>query len=169
MYPMEKNKQVIRHPEYNSGTYATYSTKPEKPLDPFQALTPFLSSWTVGFDRHFQLLEELRNSSKPTYPPYNIVRVDDDEHYIIEIAAAGFTKDDIEIVSEENRLTVKGSKGGDEADYVHKGIASRNFEQTFMLADDVIIEGASMTDGILVINLERQIPEAKKPKVIKIK
>jgi molecular chaperone IbpA len=164
MYPVSNKKQFSSSPEIGE-----YRSAVKRSDDPFNVLNPFLSSWTIGFDRHFQLLEELRNSSRPSYPPYNIVRVDDDENYIIEIAAAGFTKDDIQIVSEENRLTVKGSKGGDDADYVHKGIASRNFEQTFVLADDVIINGASMTDGILIINLEREIPEAKKPKVVEIK
>lgn len=162
-----------QYPMGATGAYTYYSDyeshKPEKPADPFLTLTPFLNSWTVGFDRHFQLLEELRKASKPSYPPYNIIRVDDDENYIIEIAAAGFTKEDITITVKENQLTVKGSKGGDEADYVHKGIASRNFEQNFALADDVKVTGASMTDGILVIDLEREIPESKKPKLIEIK
>jgi molecular chaperone IbpA len=161
MYPMQKNQQIAKYPHYES-------TKVEKPMDPFQLLTPFLSSWTVGFERHFELLEQLRKENKSTYPPYNIVQVDDEETYLIEIAAAGFTKSDIEITSQDNSLTVTGKKDDDAADYVHKGIAARNFEQKFALADDVKVISAHMKDGILTIRLEREIPEHKKPRTIKI-
>lgn len=163
MYPLAK-KQYTSSPEFDD--HRNY--KVSKPQNPFDTLTPFLSSWTIGFDRHFQLLEELRNATKPTYPPYNIIKVDDDEHYLIEIAAAGFTKDDIDISLKENQLTVTGSKGGDGADYVHKGIAARDFEQNFALADDVNVTSASMDNGILVIELERIIPDHKKPRTIEI-
>lgn len=165
MSPFEmQKKQYDKYPDYN---YKSKSV--EKPSDPFKLLDPFLSSWTVGFDRHFQLLEELRNASKPTYPPYNIIQVDDEETYLIEIAAAGFTKSDIEITYQENSLTVTGKKDVDSADYVHKGIAARDFEQKFALADDVKVISASMKDGILTIRLEREIPEHKKPRTIQIK
>ena len=168
MYPIQKKQYQTGPMGTSAPEFADYHREVKRVEDPFQLLNPFLSSWTVGFDRHFQLLEELRKSTKPSYPPYNIVRVDDDEHYLIEIAAAGFTKEDSEIVLQDNQLKIKGSKGGDEADYLHKGIASRNFEQNFALADDVKVTGATMTDGILVITLEREIPESKKPKVIEI-
>jgi len=141
----------------------------EKPVNPFDLINPLLQSMTIGLDRPFGLLEELRNAPKHTYPPYNIVKVDDDETYIVEIAAAGFSKTDIEITSTDNQLVVKGSKDGDEADYLHKGIAARTFEKSFVLADDVKIVEASMTDGILSIRLEREIPEHKKPRTITIK
>lgn len=163
MTPYEvSKKQYKKYPDYDYGKIV------EKPTDPFQLLNPFLNSWTVGFDRHFQLLEELRNSSKSTYPPYNIIQVDDEETYLIEIAAAGFTKEDIDIVYKENQLTVTGKKDSDAADYVHKGIAARDFEQKFALADDVKVISASMRDGILSIRLEREIPEHKKPRSIDI-
>ena len=150
-------------------TYPDYvAPHKEKPSDPFRLLNPFLSSWTVGFERHFQLLEELRNASKPSYPPYNIIQVDDEETYLIEIAAAGFTKADIEIASRANELTITGKKNPDSADYVHKGIASRDFEQRFALADDVRVISAQMRDGVLTIRLEREIPEHKKPRTIEI-
>jgi molecular chaperone IbpA len=150
-------------------TYPDYAHKMETPKDPFTTLEPFLNSWTIGFDRHFQLLEELRNASKSTYPPYNIVQVDDGETYIIEIAAAGFTKEDIEVSFRENQLIVTGKMEDDSAQYLHKGIASRDFEQSFALADDVRVVDASMQDGILSIRLEREIPEHKKPRTITIK
>ena len=152
-------KKKNQYPDYQ---------KLEKPKDPFTTLEPFLNSWTIGFDRHFQLLEELRNASKSTYPPYNIVQVDDGETYLIEIAAAGFTKEDIEVSVKENQLVVTGNRGADDAEYLHKGIASRDFEQSFALADDVKVVDASMKDGILTIRLEREIPEHKKPRTIKI-
>ena len=165
MYPMQpKNQQLTKYPKYESTTKTVNVS-----VDPFQQLNSFLSSWTVGFDRHFQLLEELRNANKSTYPPYNIVQVDDEETYLIEIAAAGFTKSDIEITSQDNSLTVTGKKDADSADYVHKGIAARDFEQKFALADDVKVISASMKDGILTIRLEREIPEHKKPRTIPIK
>jgi len=153
-------KKKNQYPDYQ---------KLEKPKDPFTTLEPFLNSWTIGFDRHFQLLEELRNASKSTYPPYNIVQVDDGETYIIEIAAAGFTKEDIEVSFRENQLIVTGKMEDDSAQYLHKGIASRDFEQSFALADDVRVVDASMQDGILSIRLEREIPEHKKPRTITIK
>ena len=162
MYPMHKAKQFEKYP-----TYEPTTTK-QTVTDPFKVLDPFLSSWTVGFDRHFQLLEELRNASKPTYPPYNIIQVDDEETYLIEIAAAGFTKEDINILYKENQLTITGSKDADAADYVHKGIAARDFEQKFVLADDVKVVSAQMKDGILTVRLEREIPEHKKPRSIEI-
>jgi len=160
MTPYEVMKKKNQYPDYQ---------RLEKPKDPFTTLEPFLNSWTIGFDRHFQLLEELRNASKSTYPPYNIVQVDDGETYLIEIAAAGFTKEDIEVSVKENQLVVTGTRGTDDAEYLHKGIASRDFEQSFALADDVKVVDASMTDGILSIRLEREIPEHKKPRTIKIK
>lgn len=153
-------KKWEKYPDYQ---------KFEKPVNPFDLINPLLNSMTIGLDRPFGLLEELRNAPKHTYPPYNIVKVDDDETYIIEIAAAGFSKSEIEITSTENQLVVKGSKDGDDADYLHKGIATRTFEKSFVLADDVKIVKASMTDGILSIRLEREIPEHKKPRTIEIK
>ena len=166
MQPAKKQyKSYPGAPEFDEYRYQKVV---EKPTNPFELLNPFLSSWTIGFDRHFQLLEELRNATKPTYPPYNIIRVDDEENYLIEIAAAGFTKEDIEITLRDNQLTVKGSKGGDDADYLHKGIASRDFEQKFALADDVRVTGARMDSGVLTVTLEREIPEHKKPRTIEI-
>lgn len=164
MYPMKK--QYASSPEFDD--YRKHKMV-DKPVNPFDLITPLLHSMTIGLDRPFGLLEELRNAPKTTYPPYNIVKVDDDETYIIEIAAAGFSKEEIEITATENQLVVKGSKDGDDADYLHKGIAARTFEKSFVLADDVKIVEASMVDGILSIRLEREIPEHKKPRTIKIK
>jgi molecular chaperone IbpA len=162
MQPAKKKTTWEKYPDYTpTQTY-------RQEVNPFDLINPLLHSMTVGLERQFGLLEELRNAPKTTYPPYNIVKVDDDETYIIEIAAAGFSKKEIEITSTENQLLVKGSKESDDADYLHKGIAARTFEKSFILGDDVRVVEASMTDGILSIRLEREIPEHKKPRTITI-
>ena len=111
------------------------------------------------------------------YPPYNIIRKDD-EHYFIEIAAAGFLKPDIEITMENGTLTVSGKQikkadgTEEEADgyeYLHRGLSSRNFERTFNLAEYVEVKDAALNNGILSIHLEKKIPEAMKAKTINIK
>jgi len=164
MTPYEVAKKKTQYPDYGK-----YFEQKENPVNPFDLISPILNSMTIGLERQFGLLEEMRNAPKHTYPPYNIVKVDDDETYIIEIAAAGFSKEDIELTYTENQLVVKGSKDGDEADYLHKGIAARTFEKSFILGDDVKVVEANMTDGILSIRLEREIPEHKKPRTIEIK
>lgn len=135
--------------------------------NPFRELEPFMDSWTIGFDRPFRILEELQRSTKSTYPPYNI-RSLEDENYEIELAAAGFTREDIKVELKENVLTITGEKTVEESGYIHKGIASRDFKQTFALSDDVKVISASMTDGVLKVRLEREIPEHKKARIIEI-
>jgi len=106
------------------------------------------------------------------YPPYNIVKVSE-EKYCIELAIAGFSKSDIEIESKDNILTIstldKKDENELETEYLHKGISARSFKKAFNLAEYVIVQGASFKDGILSIDLERIVPEAMKPKTIKIK
>jgi molecular chaperone IbpA len=106
------------------------------------------------------------------YPPYNIVKTSDEE-FVIEIAAAGFTKDEfnIHVVPEGNKLVVQGvqDRGEDKRDFYHKGIASRNFTRTFALSEDVEVLDADFENGMLYISLERIIPDEKKPKEIKVK
>lgn len=136
--------------------------------DPFALLNPFLQSWTIGFDHHFRIMEELRKSTKPTYPPYNILSLEDDK-YVIEVAAAGFSKSEIGIELKENILTITGSKDSADGEYLHKGIAGRDFEQKFILSGDMKVLSASMADGILKVSLEREIPENKKARKISIK
>ena len=107
-----------------------------------------------------------------TYPPYNIVKNEDDK-FTIEIAVAGFSKDEIEIEFKENILKIESKsrpEGDDEKEYLHKGISNKRFRtHTFTLSDDVIVNGADMKDGILKIDMERIIPEEKKPRLIEIK
>ena len=136
---------------------------------------PNLEAWSVGFDREWRLLEQLQNNlmgGTSSYPPYNIKQRSEDL-YEIEMAVAGFSKDDLRVELHNNQLTIEGSKkseeDGVEAAYVYKGIAGRQFRQTFALADHVKVIGSELKDGILSISLERQLPEEKKPRLIEIK
>lgn len=131
-------------------------------------LTPLYRS-SVGFDRMFDLLDTLGKSEAGGYPPYNIERVDEDQ-YRITLAVAGFADSDLEIEIHESTLKVTGTRAdADEGHtYLHQGIAGRSFERRFQLADHVLIEGASLANGLLSIDLRREIPEAKKPRKIEI-
>ena len=132
-------------------------------------LTPYRRS-TVGFDRLFDLLEsQARNSSSENYPPFNIERRDEDS-YRITLAVAGFRNADLDIVAQQNLLTVQGRKRDDQPDgeMLHVGIANRGFERRFELADFVRVANADLADGMLTIDLVREVPEAMKPKKIAI-
>ncbi|MEL1250206.1 Hsp20 family protein [Aurantiacibacter gilvus] len=130
--------------------------------------TPYRRS-TVGFDRLFDLLESNSRNSGDNYPPFNIERRDEDA-YRITIAVAGFKSADLDIVAQQNLLTVKGNKREETVDgeMLHVGIANRGFERRFELADYVRVENADLADGLLVIDLVREVPEAMKPKKIAI-
>ena len=131
--------------------------------------TPYRRS-TVGFDRLFDLLENnTRNAAGDNYPPFNIERRDEDT-YRITIAVAGFKPADIDITAQQNLLVVEGKKRADDAagEMLHVGIANRGFERRFELADFVRVEHADLHDGLLVIDLLREVPEAMKPKKIAI-
>jgi molecular chaperone IbpA len=133
-------------------------------------LSPLYRS-TVGFDRLAQLLDNAGNFEVPTYPPYNIERVSEDE-YRVTMAVAGFGQDDITIEVKQNTLTVSGKKADKtegKSEYLHQGIAQRAFERRFQLADYVQVEGAELGNGLLHISLKREIPEAMKPRTIAIK
>ncbi|MGL4313098.1 MAG: Hsp20 family protein [Sphingomonas sp.] len=134
-------------------------------------LTPFRRS-TIGFDRLFDLLEaSARQAASDNYPPFNLERVAEDR-YRITLAVAGFGREEIEITAQQNLLLVKGKKDhaqGDNAAYLHLGIATRSFERRFELADFVRVEDARLNDGLLTIDLVREVPEAMKPKTIAIK
>jgi molecular chaperone IbpA len=124
--------------------------------------------FAIGFDRTFQLLERAASAPSVNYPPYNILKVDD-EHFTIELAVAGFSKKDISIKKEKEVLSVEGKQEDSDQEYVHRGLASREFRRSFTLADDVEIVGAELTNGILSVSMERVIPEEDKPQLIKIK
>ena len=129
--------------------------------------TPYRRS-TVGFDRLFDLLEnQARGQGGDNYPPFNIERRDEDR-YRITLAVAGFRPDDIDITAQQNLLVVQGKKRDENVagEMLHLGIANRGFERRFELADYVRVDQAELADGLLVIDLVREIPEAMKPKKI---
>ena len=131
-------------------------------------LTPLYRS-TVGFDRLFSMLDGFE--SAPGYPPYNIERTGDNA-YRISIAVAGFSENELTIEAKENTLTIKGEKQArnesDAGQVLYQGIAARAFERAFQLADYVQVKGAALENGLLHVDLVREIPEAKKPRQIPI-
>ena len=129
---------------------------------------PFRRS-TVGFDRLFDMLEDSAlGQSQENYPPFDLVRVDDN-HFRINIAVAGFKQDEIDITALQNVLIVSGKKSEDEGNgFIHRGIATRSFERRFGLADHVKVKTADLKDGLLAIDLVREIPEEMKPRKIQI-
>jgi len=133
-------------------------------------LTPFYRS-TVGFDRLFDLLDSAAgfDADGVAYPPYNIERLGDNE-YRITMAVAGFGEDELKIDVKEQSLTVRGEKKADEKQrqFLHRGIAGRSFERRFQLADHVEVKGADLKDGLLHVDLVRNVPERLKPRVIAI-
>ena len=134
-------------------------------------LAPLYRS-TVGFDRFFSLLDQATGfeGATPGYPPYNIERTGEND-YRITIAVAGFAEPELFIEAKENTLTVRGEKQAKEekaGDVLYQGIAARALERVFQLADFVLVKGASLENGLLHVDLVREIPEAKKPRSIPI-
>ena len=134
----------------------------------FNQLTPY----AVGFDRQFNRLNDyIKHQQQSTgFPPYNIQKVKDFE-YEIEMALAGFSKEDIEVEVADGVLTVRSVKENDDVDdewTLHRGISYRKFNRKFTLADDIVVNNAKLENGLLTITLEQIIPEEKKPKLIKI-
>jgi molecular chaperone IbpA len=126
---------------------------------------------SVGFDRLASLMSTAtRQDQGNSYPPYNI-RSTSEDHYQITMAVAGFSEDDLDITTEHNHLLITGSRNDDaeeKGEYLHRGIATRSFERRFNLADHVKVVNASLENGLLHIDLEREVPEAMKPHTIKI-
>jgi len=134
-------------------------------------LTPYRRS-TIGFDRLFDMLESsTRQISGDNYPPFNLERLGEDR-YRITLAVAGFKPDEIDVTAQQNLLVVTGKRreeeGANSAAYLHLGIANRSFERRFELADFIRAEGANLTDGLLTIELVREVPEAMKPRSIAV-
>jgi molecular chaperone IbpA len=132
-------------------------------------LSPLYRS-TIGFDRLARMLDDMSAFEAPTYPPYNIERVGDDE-YRITMAVAGFGPDELNIELKQNTLTISGKKSDrseNPGEVLHQGIASRAFERRFQLADFVEVRGADLENGLLHVTLKREIPEAMKPRMIPI-
>lgn len=141
-------------------------------FDNFNQLTPY----AVGYDRVFDQLQKYvqNNVQSSGFPPYNIQK-GGDYNYTIEIALAGFSKDDIEVEVADNTLSVRSDKKADKdvvngVDYaIHRGISYRRFDRKFTLADDIVVNGANLENGLLRIELERVVPEEKKPRLIEVK
>ena len=129
-----------------------------------------MMGFSVGFDSIFDNFLNMDLTRDTGYPPYNIRKVNEYQ-YLIEMALAGFSKDDIEVELTDGNLAVRSKENADKDDndsFVHKGIAKRSFMRQFSLSDDIVVKGADLKDGLLVIDLERVIPEEKKPRLIQI-
>ena len=132
-------------------------------------LAPLYRS-TVGFDRLFSLLDQGIEGGAPGYPPYNIERTGENQ-YRVTVAVAGFAEGELSVVAKENTLTIRGEKTAKEekrGEMIYRGIAARAFERVFQLADFVQVKNAKLENGLLHVDLVREIPEAKKPRVIPI-
>ena len=132
-----------------------------------------LAHTTLGFERFFDDVEKLLSMDvakvTQSFPPHNIIKLDD-TRYVVELAIAGFSKDEIEITAEDGTLTIKGEKKEKEVEltYLHRGIGTRSFTKQLTIADTVEVKGAEFKDGILRVGLENVIPEHKKPRKIEI-
>ena len=139
----------------------TYKTMMDAFNDPF----------LIGFTREFDRLNTLQKSnSSVSYPPYNVIKIDDD-NYRLDLAVAGFDKSNVDVSVKDNTLLIKGEKDEDEVDanFVYRGIATRKFTRSFALGEYMEVDGAEMSNGILAVSITRIVPEEKKPKAIKIK
>lgn len=129
-----------------------------------------MTPYAVGFDRHFdRLFDYVTHQAESTgYPPYNIEK-QGEYNFTIEMALAGFGKKDIEVEFAEGTLTIKSIKEKEEKETLYKGISQRNFTRKFTLADDIVVKGAKLDNGMLTVTLERIVPEEKKPQLIEVK
>ena len=137
----------------------------------FVSAFPQVESRLIGFDRVFDAVNRLHSiegGQSNSFPPYNIKKLDD-ENYEITLALAGFKKSELSVVVEDGNLVVKGEQEKSEDEFLHKGIAERNFTRTWALADEVKVTGSKLKDGVLTISLVHEIPEEKKPTSIDIK
>ena len=137
----------------------------------FVSAFPQIESRLIGFDRVFDAVTRLHaveGGQSNSFPPYNIKKLDA-ENYEIQIALAGFSKSELDIVVEDGNLVVKGEQVKSEDEFLHKGIAERNFTRTWALADEVKVSGSKLEDGVLTISLVHEIPDEKKPTSIEIK
>ena len=132
-------------------------------IDALGRFRPF----TIGFDRLFEDMERISNISD-NFPPYNVIKSSDDT-YLIELAVAGFDKSELSIEFKDSVLKIEGKKETRELDFAHKGISERNFVRSWTLGEHVKVKSAEVSNGLLIVSLEREIPEEEKPQVIKIK
>ena len=140
-----------------------------KYIDPFSHInTIFNDPFFLGFNDQFVRWESNKKTAS-SFPPYNVKKVDED-NYIIELAVAGYDREELEIKVEKDTLTIKSDKESDnKSDFLHRGIAGRNFTQHFTLGEYMIVKSASLENGMLTVKIERELPEEAKPRQIKIK
>ena len=164
----------IKKPHINPWNEPPKNQQIPKSLPPVSApslASLFNSQFFLGFNDQVARWESLNNLSKKTaFPPYNLIK-EDDENQRIEIAVAGYSKEDIDISVKVDLLTIKGYKKDEDSDaeFIHQGIAGREWKQEFVLGEWITVKEASLKDGLLTIRLVREVPEEMKPKVIKIK
>ena len=153
----------MTHLRNNTYTYNISHTNPFTTLD-----TWFNDPFFLGFNDQFVRWESNKKTTS-SFPPYNVKKVDED-NYTIELAVAGYDRDELEINVEKDTLTIKSDKENDDkSEFMHRGIAGRNFTQHFTLGEYMIVKSASLENGLLIIKIERELPEEAKPKTIKIK
>lgn len=147
----------------NNNIYTYNSSYPFTTLD-----TWFNDPFFLGFHDQFARWETNKKTLS-SFPPYNVKKVDED-NYVVELAVAGYDREDLDIKVEKDTLIIKSERENeDKSDYLHKGIAGRNFTQTFTLGEYMIVKSASLDNGLLTIKIEREVPEEAKPRQIKIK
>ena len=153
----------MTHLRNNTYTYNISHTNPFTTLD-----TWFNDPFFLGFNDQFARWETNKKSLS-SFPPYNVKKIDED-NYVVELAVAGYDRDDIDVTVDKDTLIIKSERvNEDKSDYLHKGIAGRNFTQTFTLGEYMIVKSASLDNGMLTVKIERDIPEEAKPRQIKIK
>ena len=140
-----------------------------KYTDPFtQIQSIFNDPFFLGFNDQFVRWESNKKTTSQ-FPPYNVKKVDED-NYVVELAVAGYEREDIDVTVDKDTLIIKSERENDDkADYLHKGIAGRNFTQTFTLGEYMTVKSASLENGLLSVKIERELPESAKPRQIKIK
>jgi molecular chaperone IbpA len=144
-------------------TNLTYKTNPFAQIE-----TIFNDPFFLGFNDQFVRWETNKKTTS-SFPPYNVKKVDED-NYVVELAVAGYDREDIDVTVDKDTLIIKSERENDDkADYLHKGIAGRNFTQTFTLGEYMIVKSASLENGLLSVKIEREIPDEAKPRQIKIK
>jgi len=153
----------MTHLRNNTYTYNISHTNPFTTLD-----TWFNDPFFLGFNDQFARWETNKKSLS-SFPPYNVKKIDED-NYVVELAVAGYDRDDIDVTVDKDTLIIKSERENDDkSDYLHKGIAGRNFTQTFTLGEYMIVKSASLDNGLLTVKIERELPESAKPRQIKIK
>ena len=137
--------------------------------DPFSHIQSiFNDPFFLGFGDQFVRWETNKKTTS-SFPPYNVKKVDED-NYVVELAVAGYDREDIDVTVDKDTLIIKSERENDEkSEYLHKGIAGRNFTQTFTLGEYMIVKSASLDNGLLTVKIERELPESAKPRQIKIK